>query len=102
MPDANIDAAEIRAAGTGTCGAGDHPDPPLDAYPLLCWTADHARFGKMVVHTEDQRASVHDVAVAFATNPSAEAVAKQLGTTVEHVDQAIRYADEWRRLHAAG
>jgi hypothetical protein len=101
MPEAKIDQTEVRIKAEGVCAGGDHPDPPLDAYPLLAWTKAHPVHGRMVVHTEDQKASVHDIAVAFAETPSLEAVAAKFGTTVDHADQAVRYADAWRKAHAA-
>lgn len=92
MADANITMPAVAATGEGYCAGGSHPDPPLDAYPLLAWTESHPRFGRMVVHLEDDAASVRDVAVAMVETPSLDAVASRLGTTVAHVEQAARYA----------
>lgn len=84
--------SNLAIHGTGFCAGGHHPDPPLDAYPLLCWTGRHPRFGDMVVHLEDQSASVHDVATSIVEYPSYESIASRFGTTVPHVAQAIQYA----------
>lgn len=92
MSAAEIDVAPLEARAEMYCAGGRHPDPPLDDYPLLAWTEAHPRFGRMVVHLEDQRASVHEVALAFAETPSHEAVASRFGTTEGHVEQAVRYA----------
>lgn len=99
MPAADITNQEFQLKGECFCAGGMHPEPPVDRFPLLAWSQHHHAFGKMVVHTEDQKASVHDIAVAFAATPSLEAVAAKFGTSVEHADQAVRYADEWRKLH---
>lgn len=98
MPD--IENVQIKAKAEGTCAGGMHPEPPLDAYPLLAWTKHHPLHGYMVVHTEDQRASVADIAIAHAELGSLEAVASRFGTSVDHADQAVRYADEWHKASA--
>lgn len=83
---------ELKVKGAGVCAGGKHPDPPLDYYPLLAWTERHAEFGEMVVHLSDQKASVHQVALAFVETPSCDAVAARFGTDARHVEQAVRYA----------
>ncbi len=70
---------------------GVDPDPPIHDFPLLAWSPTHPVHGD-VVFTEDQRASVHDVAIACAEMPSFAAVAAKFGTTEEHVSQAFHYA----------
>lgn len=95
MPAATIEQVKITAKGEGTCAGGMHPDPPLDAYPLLAWTKHHPVHGYMIVHTEDQKASVADVAIKHAELGSLEAVAAHFGTTLDHADQAVRYAQAW-------
>lgn len=94
MAEAKVETVKLIAAGVGTCTAGDHPNPPLDDYPLLAWTKDHGKFGYMVVHLEDQKASVEQIALALSENSSYEAVASKFGTSADHVDQAARYASE--------
>jgi hypothetical protein len=100
MSAANIANVDLKIKAEGFCAGGMHPEPPIDAYPLLAWTWNHPVHGNMVVHTEDGRASVHDVAIALAQTPNEEAVAAKFGTTVGHVEQARDYADAWRKLHA--
>lgn len=92
MSIAKINFDDFKAEAFGTCEGGHHPDPPIDAYPLLAWSALHPAHGSMVVHTEDGKASVHDIAVAACEIHSVEALAAKFGTTEQHVDQAIRYA----------
>jgi hypothetical protein len=92
MATAQVDFKALIGKGIGFCSGGEHPDPPLDDYPLLAWTKDHPKFGKMVVHLEDQRASVEQIALRFATNPSIDIVASIFQTSLEHVEQALRYA----------
>jgi hypothetical protein len=92
MSAAQIDISDLKAHGEGFCAGGHHPDPALDAYPLLCWSAAHPRFGEMVVHLSDQKASVHDVATAIAEYQSIDALASRFGTDEAHVSQAIDYA----------
>lgn len=70
---------------------GKHPDPPLDAYPLLCWAVSHPIHGSKVF-TEDGSASVEAIAMAAAESSNTEAIAAKYGTTPAHVEQAIAYA----------
>jgi len=92
MADAAVQFQDLKVKGEGVCIGGHHPDPPLDAYPLLCWSEDHPRFGRMTIHLEDNRASVEQVALALATTPSVEALTATFGTSPEHIRQAIDYA----------
>jgi hypothetical protein len=92
VPDLNVETVKLIAAGVGECVGGKHPDPPLDDYPLLVWTGDHAKFGKMVVILEDQKASVEQVALEYCAAPNLDAIATKFGTTGEHVMQAVDYA----------
>src|SRR5271157_1432108 len=78
-------------SGTATCIGGKHPDPPLDAFPLLAWMVSHPRHGSKVF-TEDGAASVEAIALDAAVTPSYEALAAEHRTTAEHVRQAIEYA----------
>lgn len=99
MP-AEIVTETIKADARAICAGGMHPEPALDAYPLLAWTRHHPLHGYMVVHTEDQRASVADVAIKHAELGSLEAVAAHFGTTLDHADQAVRYAAAWHAANA--
>lgn len=92
MSEANVALEKYRVAGKGECAKGDHPDPPLDGFPLLAWSRAHPKLGQMVVHLTDNTASVHDVAVAFAATPDMAAVAARFGTDEHHVAQAVQYA----------
>jgi hypothetical protein len=92
MVDAQVDFSGLKATGQGTCHGGAHPHPPFHNYPLLSWMhAGHERHGGLVF-TEDQKANVQDIAVAFLANPDLAALAAQHGTTAEHVRQAVEYA----------
>ncbi len=92
MVNADIDFSGLKATGKGTCHGGAHPHPPFHDYPLLAWMHEgHQRHGKLVF-TEDQKASVEEVALAFAAKPDLASVAAQFGTTQEHVRQAVAYA----------
>jgi len=79
------------AVGVGYCVGGKHPEPPIDAYPLLVWCPDHERYGTAVL-LEDQSASIEEIAAAVLKMPNIEMIAKQFNTTVAHVSQAISYA----------
>ncbi len=74
-----------------SCVGGQQPEPPLHDYSLLAWNPNHEKFGS-VVFTEDQKASVADVATEFALSPNIEAIAQKFGTSALHVGQAIAYA----------
>jgi len=91
MADAAIDLGSLKCIGTADCIGGKHPDPPLDAFPLLAWMVSHPRHGSKVF-TEDGAASVEQIGLDAATTPSYEALAVKHGTTAEHVRQAIEYA----------
>jgi len=91
MADAEISLGTLKCVGTASCLGGKHPDPPLDAFPLLAWMVSHPRHGSKVF-TEDGTASVEAIALDASTTSSYEALAAQHGTTPEHVRQAIEYA----------
>jgi len=91
MPSAEISLGGLKCVGTASCVGGKHPDPPLDAFPLLAWMVSHPRHGSKVF-TEDGAASVEAIALDVATTPSYEVLAAEHGTTAEHVRQAIEYA----------
>jgi uncharacterized protein (DUF433 family) len=81
----------LRIVGTASCVGGKHPDPPIDKHPLLCWGVSHPVHGSKVF-TNDQRASVEDIAIAACETPNLDTLAAKFGTTAEHVRQAIDYA----------
>lgn len=81
----------IITVSNASCQGGVHPEPPLHYFPLLAWAPGHERHGDSVF-TEDQKASVDDIALEMARNPNIAAVAARFGTTVEHVVQAMAYA----------
>ena len=86
MPGARIESSPVVASGAGHCEGGERPDPPIDGFPLLAYVDG-------VVLTEDGAATVRDVKlVVLAAADRATAVA-YLGTTPEHVAQALAYAD---------
>ncbi len=95
----NIDLSKATLTGKGSCvgGAkprhdGFHPGLSLDDYPLLAWSHDgHHRHGDSVF-TEDQKASVDEIAKELALTPNLEAIASKFGTSVLHVEQALGYA----------
>ncbi len=89
--DSKISLGALKCVGTASCVGGKHPDPPLDAFPLLAWMVSHPRHGSKVF-TEDGAASVEAIALQVSTTPSYEALAAEHGTTEEHVRQAIEYA----------
>jgi uncharacterized protein (DUF433 family) len=61
----------------------------LDDYPKLAYAPAQHGPG---VRTEDNGTPVADIAIEYAANPSAEAIAVKFGTTSDHVADAIRYA----------
>ena len=73
------------------CIGGEHPEPPLHDYSLLAWAPKHEKFGKDVF-TEDQKATVSEIAAEFAVSPNIKAIAQKFGTSELHVGQAIAYA----------
>ena len=81
----------LVCVGSASCIGGKHPDPPLDNFPLLAWMVSHPRHGSKVF-TEDQAATVEDIALDVTATPSYEALAAKHSTTPEHVRQAIDYA----------
>jgi hypothetical protein len=88
----DVTTSPLKVTGKGHCKGGVNPHPPFHDYPLLAWThLGHPQHGDNVF-TEDQKASVHDIALAVAETPNHEAVAAKFGTTVEHVNQAVAYA----------
>ncbi len=88
----DVKTAPLRVTGKGHCHGGVNPHPPFHDYSLLAWTHNGHEVHDDHVFTEDQKASVHDIAHAVAKNPNYEAVAALFGTTVEHVRQAVDYA----------
>jgi hypothetical protein len=64
----------------------DHVKYPLLVYAPLQWGPG--------IRTEDNGTLVHDIAVASSTVTDYDALARQFGTTGEHVRQAIAYALE--------
>ena len=98
MPTATIGLDKLKVVGEASCVAGRYPDPPIDLYTHLAWTAAHPRHGSKVF-TEDQAASVLEIAIAAAhpvpgARPDHDQLAARFGTTGEHIHQAIAYAIE--------
>ncbi len=91
MADGKADLARFTITGTGSCVGGKHPDPPLDGFPKLAWMVSHPVHGSKVF-TEDQKASVEDIAIAACETPDYEALASRFGTSAEHISQAVAYA----------
>ena len=91
MADATAVLPLLKIVGTGACVGGKHPEPPIDKHPLLCWAVSHPKHGAKVF-TEDQAASVEDIAIAACETPNLDALAARFGTTPEHVRQAVDYA----------
>ncbi len=91
MSGSAVSLGSLKCVGTADCVGGKHPDPPLDKFPLLAWMVSHPKHGSKVF-TEDQAASVEDIAVAACTTPSYDALAAKFGATGEHIHQAIAYA----------
>lgn len=87
-----IDITTLKCTGRGTCDGGVNPGPPLHDFPLLAWKHDGHHQHVRSVFTEDQKASVPEIATALAGNQSVEALAARFGTTPDHVTQAIQYA----------
>ncbi len=52
--DSKISLGALKCVGTASCVGGKHPDPPLDAFPLLAWMVSHPRHGSKVF-TEDRQ-----------------------------------------------
>jgi hypothetical protein len=94
MSSANIAIENLKIKGEAFCIGGRHPEPPLDKYPLLAWLYDHPKFGRMTVFLEDHKASVEQVALALVELHDFDAVAKKFGTSLDHVEQAVKYAEE--------
>lgn len=92
MASGQIEIKNLKVSGKGTCEGGVNPHPPLHDYPLLAWSSvGHPKF-KDGVFTEDQKASVEEIALALPTTPNIDSLAAKFGTTKEHVNQAINYA----------
>ena len=87
----NVTGSKFVVSGDASCLGGSSPEVPLDGFTLLAWAISHPVHGSKVF-TEDGKASVEDIAMAFVEHPSAEAVAGRYGTTEDHVVQAIDYA----------
>ncbi len=90
MADAAV-LPKLKIVGAGSCIGGKHPEPPIDKHPLLAWMVSHPRHGSKVF-TEDQAATVEDIAIAACETPNLDALAYKFGTTAEHVRQAVDYA----------
>jgi len=86
-----VSLGSLKCVGTADCVGGKHPDPPLDGFPLLAWMVRHPKHGSKVF-TEDNAASVEDIALAACYTPNYDALAEKFATTPEHVHQAIDYA----------
>jgi len=91
MSQGIVTLTKFVVQGDGSCVGGKHPDPPLDKFPRLAWMVSHPRHGSKVF-TEDQAATVEDIAMTACETPDHEALAARFGTTAEHVRQAIDYA----------
>jgi hypothetical protein len=76
----DIEHNPIIGEGSASCDGGGHPD-----FPLLVW--QHGEF-----HLEDGTASVSQIAGLVTVTPDIHTIAAQLGTTPEHVAQALAYA----------
>ncbi len=100
MSDSAVSLGSLKCVGTADCVGGKHPDPPLDKFPLLAWMVSHPKHGSKVF-TEDQAASVEDIALAACETPSYDALAAKFSTTPEHFRQAIEYALAARFLTGA-
>jgi hypothetical protein len=74
-----------------TAEPGDGPD--ISKWPLLIWTE------KTGVATEDQQISVTDIARVSIGRLPVE-VAAELGTTHQHISQALDYVRVTSRQHA--
>jgi len=82
----------LKCTGKGSCHGGHHPHPPFHDYPLLAWShTGHPEHGHSVF-TEDQKASVEEIAIAVPQLPNFADLAAKFGTTEEHVSQAVAYA----------
>lgn len=89
-----IDLGKYKFSGRATVHEGRRPPVQLDHYPLLAWThLGHEKHGNDVF-TEDQRASVVEIARALTETPDFKALAEKFGTTEAHVVQAVDYAIE--------
>lgn len=91
MPESRVGLDKFSCTGKAECVGGKHPDPPLDKWPLLAWSMSNEIHGSKVF-TEDQVASVADIAMAACETPNYEALASRFRTTPEHVAQAVDYA----------
>ena len=96
-----VSLSKVKVSGKGHCNGGANPHPPFHDYPLLAWThLGHPKHGDGVF-TEDQKASVEEIALALAATPDIAALAAKFGTSEEHVSQAIAYATKAGFLGAA-
>ncbi len=93
MASGNATLSPYKVIGTGSCVGGKHPDPPIDKHPLLAWMVQHPRHGSKVF-TEDQAATVEDIALAACETSNYDVLAARFGTSGEHIHQAIDYALE--------
>ena len=91
MADGAATLTKFTVKGKGSCVGGKHPDLPLDQFPRLAWMVSHSRHGSKVF-TEDQAASVEDIALAACETPDYEALAARFGTTADHIGEAVDYA----------
>ena len=84
---AKVVLGSLQTKGVAFRHGGTDPDPPLDQYPLLAWRhTGHPKHG-LSVFTEDQKASVNEIAKAFLVVLSPEALAAEFGTTIGHVTE---------------
>ena len=65
------------------CGAGNGPN--LEAWPLLVWISD------LGVATEDKQIRIDQVSHMRDAGMSVDGIANKLGSTVEHIRQALAY-----------
>lgn len=90
MPGLDLDDILKSLKITGEISVLNKPGAVnLGNYPHLAYAPSQWGPG---VRTENNGTPVADIALAFSTHPNAEAVAAQFGVTVDHVNDALRYA----------
>ena len=83
-------SCEVLGVGTAFCEGGYDPHPALKLFPFLVYVPGHPVHGDRV-HTEDGRVSVEEIGMSASLITDNEALATKLGTTPEHVRQALSY-----------
>lgn len=83
-------SCEVLGVGTASCEGGYDPDSALKLFPYLVYVPGHPVHGDRV-HTEDGKASVEEIGMGACLYPDNESLAAKLGTTPEHVRQALSY-----------